>query len=118
LHGFSHFISFCLYLYKESERKTTADLYIVVEGSHTDFQPVPSALQPGAGSQIQKGLFSDPSPVHNKERTSASNHFISKMPSHEPGMYAKPLLLLHREITKIEPFMWAGGQAYTFPQYV
>jgi hypothetical protein len=27
LHGFSHFISFCLYLYREAERKITAGLY-------------------------------------------------------------------------------------------
>jgi hypothetical protein len=47
LHRFSHFISSRLYLYKESERKTTAGLYIV-EGSLPDFQPVPLAFQLGA----------------------------------------------------------------------
>jgi hypothetical protein len=53
---FTFYQFFCLYLYKESERKTTTGLY-VVEGSLPDFQPVPLAFQLGSGSQIQKASF-------------------------------------------------------------
>jgi hypothetical protein len=32
-------------------------------------------------------------------------------------MYGKPLLPLHREITKNEPFIWAGGQVCFFVNF-
>jgi hypothetical protein len=66
LHRFSHVISFCLYLYREAQRKITAGLYIG-EGSENrlfrifDAFPRPTGLKPG--SQIWKGLFSDPCPM-------------------------------------------------------
>jgi hypothetical protein len=41
LQWISHFISFCLYLYREAERKITAAFY------------------------VGNGLFSDPSPIQN-----------------------------------------------------
>jgi hypothetical protein len=66
LNRFSHVISFCPYLYREAERKITAGLYIGEGSEKRPFRifdpfPRPTGLKPG--SQIWKGLFSDPSPI-------------------------------------------------------
>ncbi len=66
LHRFSRFISFWLYLYREAERKITACLY-VREGFENrplrifELFPQPTCLE--LRSQIQKGLFSNPSTI-------------------------------------------------------
>jgi hypothetical protein len=82
LHRFPQFISFCLYLDREVERKITTGLYLGEGSENICFRIFDPLFQPtclGSRSQVRKGLFSDPSPIRiaskPENRVAGSHHW-------------------------------------------